>query len=45
MIRCIVYLLLIFKMVHGLMNNPVLHIKFTNVAAGHMRTAGWRPIY
>jgi hypothetical protein len=23
MIRCVVYLLLIFKMVHGLMNNPV----------------------
>jgi hypothetical protein len=23
MVRCVVYLLLIFKMVHGLMNNPV----------------------
>jgi hypothetical protein len=23
MIHCVVYLLLIFKMVHGLMNNPV----------------------
>jgi hypothetical protein len=23
MIRCVVYLLLIFKMFHGLMNNPV----------------------
>jgi hypothetical protein len=25
MIHCVVYLLLIFKMVHGLMNNPILY--------------------
>jgi hypothetical protein len=27
MIRCVVYLLRIFKMFHGLMNNPVLFIR------------------
>ena len=28
MIRCVVYLLRIFKMFHGLMNNPVLLDKY-----------------
>jgi hypothetical protein len=28
MIRCVVYLLVIFKMFHGLMNNPVYSVRY-----------------
>ena len=31
MIRCVVYLLRIFKMFHGLMNNPVFMNKFIDI--------------
>jgi hypothetical protein len=32
MIRCLVYLLLIFKMVHGPMNNPIYSSRFFHIA-------------
>jgi len=31
MIRCVVYLLRIFKMFHGLMNNPVLYFTLNRI--------------